>query len=177
MPSLARDKPSWARRIGYLAGFFAVLVAINGVLDERSYARMAETAVRVEARIVRVEQVHVGGRHKPTHVVHYEIAHGGNRKTFSDEHGTSKLRDFYLGSPDVFAGPEPQVAVGKTIALLVNPYGLEDHRADRDELPQRWMLWVDKWLSVGLLASISAVSFWLARGHARERATVEPKKS
>jgi hypothetical protein len=156
-------KPSWSRRVGYGAAALALGLAVHAVLDERAYARLEASWARVPARIVRVEVVPASGGKKPHHVVHYEVELGGVKRQFSDGHGTSRIGEFFLGTPDVLEGPSPRVAPGKTIALLVNPSSIDEHRADRDALPRRWMVWLDKVLTVGLLAAISAVSFWLSR--------------
>jgi hypothetical protein len=156
-------KPSWSRRVGYGAAALTLGLAVHAALDERSYARVEESWQRVPARIVRVERVPGSGGKKPHHVVHYEVELRGMKRQFSDGHGTSKIGEFFLCHADVFEGPSPRVAPGKTIALLVNPASIEEHRPDRAALPRLWMVWLDKALAVLALAAISAVSFWLSR--------------
>lgn len=158
-----RPKPSWSRRVGYGAAALALGLAVHAGLDARAYARQEASWLRVPARIVRVEVVPASGGKRPHHVVHYEVAVGEVKRQFSDGHGTSKIGEFFLGNADVFEGPRPRVAPGNTIALLVNPHSIEEHRADRAALPRRWMVWIDQALAVLVLAAISAVSFWLSR--------------
>jgi hypothetical protein len=156
-------RPSWARRIGYLSAVAALGFAASWWVDERAYSRMEQTAVRTEARIVNITKMRPHPGRKEIHVVHYEITVGSTRRRFSDEHGTSKLREFHVGSWNGFEGPDPRVAAGKTIAVLVNPADIDDHRADRAHVPHPWMISLDMLLTVVLLAGLSTAAFAKSR--------------
>lgn len=157
--SKAKATPKQLRRTGYLVAAFAVFVLVIAVYREIDYAGFAETALRTDARIVRIEAIREGKRIR--HILHYELDHRGKTYRYSDASGAkTKLEELYTGSFNAFTGDDPPLQVGKTFGVLVNPYSADDHRPDRDKLSLPSALWLAPLLGIVFLSSVAAFLFW-----------------
>lgn len=154
--------PKQLRRTGYLVAAFAVFVLIASIVIEIDYHRFSETALRTDARIVKVDAIREGKRFR--HVLHYEIDHGGRTHRFSDTAGRdTKLEELYSGTFNAFTGDDPPLQAGRTIGLLVNPQDVSDHRPDRAKVSLPAVTWLAPLLGVLFLSGVSGFLFWIAR--------------
>jgi hypothetical protein len=163
--SKSQAAPCQLRRAGYFVAAVAVFVLVYSVYREVDYAGFAETAVRSEARIVRIDAIREG---KGTRrILYYEIDHRGRSHAFKDTTGNTKLEELYTGTFNAFTGDDPPLEVGKTFGVLVNPYKVEDHRPDRAKLTLRSALWLMPVLAVLFLSSVAVFLFWAGERPAR----------
>jgi hypothetical protein len=170
--------PKQLRRTGMLVAAFALFVVVASIYTELDYASFSESALRVDARIVKVEPVREGKRVR--HILHYEFEHGGKVQSFSDKGGReTKLEELYAGTFNAFTGDDPPLQAGGTIALLVDPNDASDHRADRAKLSLPSAMWAAPLLGVLFLSGVSGFLFWIAREPPRagSSAPPPPKKS
>ena len=87
----AKATPKQLRRTGYLVAAFAVFVVIATIVTELDYASFSESALRVDARIAKIDAIREGKRLR--HILHYEFEHGGKTHRFSDEGGGDKMEN------------------------------------------------------------------------------------
>jgi hypothetical protein len=154
--------PKQLRRTGMLVAAFALFVVVASIYTEVDYASFAESAVRIDARIVKIDAIREGKRVR--HVLHYEFDHGGKAHHFADTTGPdTKLEELYSGTFNAFTGDDPPLQVGGTIGLLVSPDDANDHRADRAKLTLPSALWAAPVLGVLFLSGVAAFLFWIAR--------------
>jgi hypothetical protein len=169
----AKATPKQLRRTGMLVAAFALFVAIAFIYNELDYASFSESALRVDARIAKVEAVREGKRLR--HILHYDFDHGGKVYGFSDKAGReTKLEELYAGTFNAFSGDDPPLQAGGTISLLVNPTDASDHRADRAKLSLPSVTWAAPLLGVLFLSGVAAFLFWIAREPPRAGSSAPP---
>jgi hypothetical protein len=160
--SKAKATPKQLRRTGFLVAAFAAFVVVAAAYAEIDYASFSKTALRTDARIVKIDAIREGKRVR--HVLHYELEHGGKLHRFTDRTGPdTKLEELYSGTFNAFTGDDPPLQVGGMIGLLVSPDDAKNHRADRAKLTLPSALWAAPLLGFFFLSGVAAFLFWIAR--------------
>lgn len=145
---------------------FALFVAGYALWSELDYARFESDGARVEALIERVEAQGSGRRVR--HYLHYAYDYGGKAYRFHDRDDHDRLDELYTATWNAFVAPDPPLAAGKRIGLLVDRAAPERHRPDRARLQLPWLLPLR---TGGALLFLTAVGAWMWR---RQRSRPAP---